>query len=60
MFARISKSPEPRFRLDSWAGPFTIDEYLCMMMDKYAPTRKLLIGKVGSVFDDGQTDDGQT
>ncbi|MGA7294966.1 MAG: hypothetical protein WBW85_20715, partial [Terriglobales bacterium] len=31
---------EARFRLDSSAGRFTIDEYLCMMMDKYAQTRE--------------------
>jgi hypothetical protein len=33
-------NPEPRFQLDRLARPFTIDEYLCIMMDKYASTEE--------------------
>ena len=45
-FARSRRSHPPmqslasRFRLDTPARPFTIDEYLCMIMDKYASTEK--------------------
>jgi hypothetical protein len=36
--------------LDSSARPFSIDEYLCIKMDKYASTKRMKIGnyKIGA------------
>jgi hypothetical protein len=38
---------EPRFQLDSSARAFNIDEYLCIIMDKYASREKIRIGDWG-------------
>jgi hypothetical protein len=40
---------EPRFQLDSSVRPFNIDEYLCIIMDKYASRKKIRIGDGGDL-----------
>jgi hypothetical protein len=49
MFDSRTRNLEPRFQLDSSARPFNIDEYLCIIMDKYASMKKIRIGDWGDL-----------